>query len=139
MNKDYQIDSARNIVFTAYSGNTTTEDVIATINRVLADPEYRPGINAVCDFTEATAVWSLADVDRFRVFVSKIKELTPRSRWAVIFPKGKDTTSARIFVALHNAFSTNLEVQLFRDRHSALQWLQESPASSASAKTSEEN
>lgn len=129
MKSQYQIDKALNIVFTAYTGNITVEDVINKTNAVIADPDFSAGMNSVCDYTEATAVWSLAEVDRFRAYVQKLKEGTPKSRWALIFPKGKDTSTARIFVALQNAFTENLEVQIFRDRHAAMEWLAEVDAS----------
>lgn len=131
MKSQYQIDKALNIVFTAYNGNITVEDVIAKTNALIADPDFSPAMNSICDYTEATAVWTLAEVDRFRAYVQKLKEGTAHSKWALIFPKGKDTSTARIFVALQNAFTENLEVQIFRDRHSAMAWL-------ADAKTEEE-
>jgi hypothetical protein len=139
MKSQYQIDKALNIVFTTYSGNITVDDVINKTNAVIADPDFKPGMNSVCDYTEATAVWTLAEVDRFRAYVQKLKEGSARSKWALIFPKGKDTSTARIFVALQNAFSPNLEVQIFRDRHSAMAWLAEVNDSAAPSSVSSKN
>ena len=130
MKSQYTVDVDQKIVFTAYSGNISVDDVIAKTTAVLADPNYRPGMGAVCDYSNASVEWSLAEVDRFRVFMTKVGKQAGQSKWAIVFPKGKDTTTARIFVALHNAFETGIEVQLFRDQHSALAWLKAKTSSS---------
>ncbi|MBK7142466.1 MAG: hypothetical protein IPH75_10335 [bacterium] len=128
MKSQFHVDLEQQIVFSAYSGSITVDDVIAKTEAMLADPNYRPGMGAVCDYSNATVEWSLAEVDRFRVFMSKITAKAGQSKWAIIFPKGKDTTTARIFVALHSAFVNGIEIQIFRDQHSALNWVKEKPA-----------
>lgn len=123
MKSKYRVDVDQKIVFANYTGEISVDDVIARTNAALADPNYQPGMSTVCDYSNASVEWSLAEVDRFRVFMTKVAGQAGKSKWAVIFPKGKDTTTARIFVALHNAFEAGIEVQLFRDQHSALAWV----------------
>ncbi len=125
MKSQFQIDQDQKIVFASYTGKIEVDDVIAKTDAMLADPTYHPGMGAVCDYSDGAVEWSLAEVDRFRVYMSKISPKAGRSRWAIIFPKGKDTTTARIFVALHSAFENGIEIQLFRDQHSALKWVKE--------------
>lgn len=132
MKSQFHIDQDQKIVFASYSGNIDVDDVIAKTDAMLADPSYNPGMGAVCDYSNGSVEWSLAEVDRFRVYMSKISPKAGRSRWAIIFPKGKDTTTARIFVALHSAFENGVEIQLFRDQHSALQWVKEGLATADS-------
>lgn len=139
MKSQFQIDQDQKIVFASYTGSIEVDDVIAKTDAMLADPSYHSGMGAVCDYSNGHVEWSLAEVDRFRVYMSKISPKAGRSRWAIIFPKGKDTTTARIFVALHSAFENGVEIQLFRDQHSALQWVKEglataNPESNAKAK-----
>ncbi len=125
MKSQFHIDQDQKIVFASYTGSIEVDDVIAKTDAMLADPSYQSGMGAVCDYSNGNVEWSLAEVDRFRVYMSKISPKAGRSRWAIIFPKGKDTTTARIFVALHSAFENGVEIQLFRDQHSALQWVKE--------------
>ncbi|MEW5796514.1 MAG: hypothetical protein AB1772_09140 [Candidatus Zixiibacteriota bacterium] len=125
MKKPHIVDEARNLVETGYIGNVTVEDVIANIEAVIADPKFRAGMDAICDYTDASAVWNLAELDRLRKYVLKIRPLVGNTRWAVIFPKGKDTTTARIFIALHNAFDSQIKIKLFNNRHDAHAWLDE--------------
>lgn len=125
MKSQFHIDQDQKIVFASYTGKIEVDDVIAKTDAMLADPTYRSGMGAVCDYSNGAVEWSLTDVDRFRVYMSKISSRAGRSHWAIIFPKGKDTTTARIFVALHSAFENGVEIQLFRDQHSALKWVKE--------------
>lgn len=122
MSHTYQIDPSRGLITVHYSGKISVEDCIDLVNEVLADSAFRPGMNSVSNFTEASVTWSLAELDRFRVFVSKIKHLTGPARWAAVFPKGKDTSTARMFIALHNAFEDTIKVKLFDNEEAALKW-----------------
>lgn len=123
MKSKFHVDVDQQIVFASYTGNISVDDVISKTTAVFSDPKYQAGMGAVCDYSNASVEWSLAEVDRFRVFMNKIGAQAGKSKWAIVFPKGKDTTTARIFVALHNAFEDGVEVQLFRDQHAALEWV----------------
>jgi hypothetical protein len=121
----YRIDASLNTIFNTFTGEITVDDVVDLASRILADPEFRIGMNTCGDFSNATLSWSLADLDRFRSFYKTIEPQIAKSKWAPVFPKGKDATTAKIFAALTNAVSRDHEVRVFRDRHAALAWLQE--------------
>ncbi len=125
MSHTYQIDTDRKLIFVTYTGKVSGDECVNVINQVLADPAYEMSMNSVSYFTDATLTWSLAELDRFRVFVSKIKHMTGPSRWAAVFPKGKDTSTARMFIALHNAFEDTIKVKLFDNEDDALKWAME--------------
>ncbi len=125
MSHTYEIDTDRKLIFVTYAGRVSGDECVDLINQVLADPKYQPRMNSVSYFTDATLTWSLAELDRFRVFVSKIKLMTGPSRWAAVFPKGKDTSTARMFIALHNAFEDTIKVKLFDNEEDALSWAME--------------
>lgn len=125
MSHTYQIDTERKLIFVTYTGRVSGDECVNVVNEVLADPAYQPRMNSVSYFTDATLTWSLAELDRFRVFVSKVKQMTGPSRWAAVFPKGKDTSTARMFIALHNAFEDTIKVKLFDNEEDALSWAME--------------
>lgn len=123
MSHQYIIDSDRKLVSIVYTGKISADEVVAQIDRVVADKLYEREMDAISDFSQATLTWTLAELDRFRVFVSKIKYVTGPSKWAAVFPKGKDTSTARMFIALHNAFEGTIKVKLFDNHDDAMKWL----------------
>lgn len=123
MGHQYQIDSNRKLITVVYEGKITADEVIALIDQVVADPAYEREMDAISDFSQASLTWTLAELDRFRVYVSKIKYVTGPSKWAAVFPKGKDTSTARMFIALHNAFEGTIKVKLFDNNDDAMKWL----------------
>ncbi len=124
MKSTYEIEPEGNLFKKTHRGAVSVDDEIEIIDRILADPNYRKGMNAVCDFSEASVNWSLADVDRFRVYISKIKHLTGKCKWGIVFPRGKDTSTARIFIALNDAFENLISVKLFETQDEARKWLE---------------
>lgn len=124
MGYDYTFDTERNLVICTYSGRTTVEDTIACINEVLDDARYQPGMNAMSEYLDASGEWTLTDLDKFRTYIANVKKRTGKSRWAVVIPEGKNTATARIVVAIHNALDNTIEIQLFRDRDAAVGWLE---------------
>lgn len=123
MKKPFEIDAAHNRVDTGYLGDVIVDDCIETIKGVIADPKFQTGMDAICDFSDATVVWGLPEMDRLRKFIQTVRPKIGHARWAVIFPKGKDRSTARIFVALHNAFDSHLKIKLFTSRYDANEWL----------------
>ncbi len=120
----FTIDVAHGLIHKRHAGNVTVAEVMQMIDEIIADPTYRKGMDSFCDFTDAAVSWTLEDLDKFRAYVSRIKKITGKCRWAILFPSGKDTSTARMFVALHEAFEDTIAVRLFSDSKEALAWLQ---------------
>ncbi|MEW6050592.1 MAG: hypothetical protein AB1644_05965 [Candidatus Zixiibacteriota bacterium] len=123
MKSYYEIDSAHNLILKGHRGKLAVDDEIEVVNAILADPKYKKGMGAFCDLTEASVNWSLEELDRFRVFVARIKSVCGKSRWGIHISPGKDNTTARMFAALHDAFEDTITVKLFEDREEALKWV----------------
>ena len=123
MKSQYSIDVAQGLIHKRHVGTVTVDDEIQLLNTILSDPTYRKGMDALCDFTEASGSWSLTDLDRFRAFVTRIKKVTGECKWAIVLPPGKDTSTARMFVALHDAFEDTITVKLFDKSAEAMAWL----------------
>jgi hypothetical protein len=124
MKSTYEIFPEGNLFRKTHKGVVSVDDEIDLLNRILADPTYRKGMNAVCDFSDASVNWSLADVDRFRAYISKIKHRTGKCKWGIVFPKGKDTSTARIFIALNDAFENLIAVKMFETEEEVRKWIE---------------
>lgn len=120
----YSIDPVHGIIHKRHIGNITVTEEMQMIDQVISDPTYRKGMNTLCDFTSASVAWSLQDLDTFRAYVTRIKKVTGKCKWAILFPAGSDTSTARMFVALHEAFEDTIAVKIFSDSKEALEWLQ---------------
>ena len=80
-------------------------------------------MNAICDFTDAVMDWNLGDIDKFRLYVAKNKKRAGKSRWAVVFPKGRKTSTIRLLIALHNSLEKTIKAKLFNSHEEALVWV----------------
>lgn len=121
----YSIDITHGLIHKTHSGEVAVDEEIRLLDQIVSDPIYRKGMNALCDFTNATAVWSLEDLDRFRAYITRIKKVTGKCKWAILFAQGSDTSTARMFVALNDAFEDTISAKLFSDPKEALAWLQD--------------
>lgn len=124
MKRKYHIDPESNLILKKHTGPLSVDDEINIINDIITDPKYRKGLNALCDLSEASVIWSLEDLDRFRAFVSRIKRVTGKHKWAILVSRTEDTATARMFAALHGAMEDTIEVRLFFERDEAFHWLQ---------------
>jgi hypothetical protein len=123
LNSFYKIDPEQNLILKKHIGNITVEDEIELLDNILNDPEHYEGMNAICDFTDAAMDWNLGDIDKFRLYVAKNKKRAGKSRWAVVFPKGKNTSTIRLLIALHNSLEKTIKTKLFNSHEEALAWV----------------
>lgn len=122
MKGQYRIDVDRNLIFKSHAGQISVDDEIELLEAMMSDPQYRRGMNAVCDFSEATVEWTLADVDRFRQHMTRVTEKAGECKWAIVHKQGADTSTGRVFIALHSAFEKGITFKLFSDVQSAEEW-----------------
>jgi hypothetical protein len=105
-------------------GLVTVTQAIQLIDQIVSDPTFRKGMNSLCDFTQGGVSWSIEDLDTFRTYVNRIKGVTGKCKWAILFDPGADTSTARMFTALHGALGDTIVVKVFSDRMKAVAWLQ---------------
>ncbi len=127
MKSRYKIDIDQNLILKDHFGDVTIDDEFDILNAIFDDPNHHPGMNAVCDFTEATMNWNLGDIDKFRLYAAKNKKKAGKSRWAIIFPKGKNTIAIRLLIVLNNSLDSTLMGRLFNNRKEALAWVTNIP------------
>lgn len=123
MSYRYLIDTERKLVTTVFIGRTSAEESITAMSEILKDPAYRPGMNAVTEYSDASGDWSLADLDRLRRFIGSLKEKVGKCYWAVVIPEGKSVASAKLLVTLHNAFDSDIRIKIFRSQDAAREWI----------------
>ncbi len=123
MKTSFTIDVDRNLITKIHRGAITVDDEIELLTAIFSDPTFRRGMNAICDYTDATAEWSFSDIDRIRAYVARIKHIAGACKWAIVAPKGKDRSTGRIFVALHDAFEDTITVKLFDTVDEGLAWI----------------
>jgi hypothetical protein len=121
----YTIDTVNNMVNKHNVGHISVEEEIAFLENVFADPQYKRGMNAICDLTEGLIDWSLTDLDRFRAFIDNRKHVLGNCKWALLATGGITHLTARIFILLHEAFSDSIQIRLFGSKDEAVTWLAE--------------
>ena len=55
MSYRYLIDTERKLVTTVFIGRTSAEESITAMSEILKDPAYLPGMNAVTEYSDASA------------------------------------------------------------------------------------
>ena len=108
------------LVVTVEEGRVTFDEMRANLERLAADPDFDPEFNQLSDASRATdSDLSSANVRllyRRRVF-------SPTSRRAVVASDKFTYGMARMIQAYVEMSKAAVEVQIFRDRSSALEWL----------------
>ena len=119
----YVIEPENNLFRKTYEGTISVEDEINLLTQVLKDPDYRKGMNAICDFSKARVDWGLGDIDHIRAYIAKIKDQVGKCKWALITTDSVSSITARIFLVLHEAFQDTITIKLFSNEIEAMAWI----------------
>lgn len=117
----YRIDAEAGLLLLTAEGVVTQAERLATLKAWLADPAFRPGLDALCDFSAAASTPALAELEALIAVVKQHGHAIGRSRVAIIAGKPVVFGVARQFGAL--ASESPLVVRAFRERNEALSWL----------------
>jgi hypothetical protein len=117
----YQIDRDAEMLLVVGEGTITQPERIAAMCDWLRDPNYRPGLNTLCDFSEATSMPTMAELREIISIVDLHAAAIGKKKLAVIATKPVTFGVARQFQTL--ADCGPLDVGVFRDRRAALGWL----------------
>jgi hypothetical protein len=121
MSFTYQIDPQAGIIEIRGAGVITHGEYIAGLMSWMTDPLFSPGLDGLCDFTAAESTPTMADLRELIDLVARHTAYVGRVKVALIVSKPITFAVARQFASLAEA--AQLEVQLFRDRDSAMSWL----------------
>lgn len=119
----YRIDSERGMLFVEAEGDTTQAERLEAMQAWIRDPDFRPGLQTLADFSEATNVPTLAELEEIVDYMRRYATTIGQKRIAMVTSRPVSFGVARQFGAL--APGAFLTVQVFKDRESALAWLAE--------------
>src|SRR5262245_38702273 len=122
----HKIDSERRMLFIEARGETTQAERLEAMQVWMNDPEFRPGLQTLADFSESRTVPTLTELDEIVAYIQRSATVIGRKRIAIVTARPVSFGVARQFGALaHGAF---LAVGVFKDREAARAWLGEVPA-----------
>jgi len=119
----YKIDSDRGMLFVVAEGETSQAERLAAMQTWLNDPEFRPGLQTLADFSESANVPTLAELEEIVLYIKKFASAIGQKKIAIVTNRPVSFGVARQFGAL--APGGFLTVQVFKDRDTALAWLAE--------------
>ena len=122
----YQIDSEHGMLFVVAEGDITQAERLAAMQAWLNDRDFRPGLHTLADFSDATNVPSLPELEEIAAFIRRHAKRIGRIKIAIFTKRPVTFGVARQFGAL--APGEFLTVRVFKDRDEALAWLAEGAA-----------
>jgi hypothetical protein len=118
MPADFRIDRSRHVVYSRAWGVLTDQDLSDNRDALFADPAFDPGLAQLYDFTEVTEVQVTSAVVRQ---LAQTSRFAPRARRAIVVSSDDAFGMARMYSLLSDREEMT---QVFRDRASAMQWLE---------------
>jgi len=118
MPASYTIDAARGLIISTGSGTVTGDDMRGHQERLTADPDFRPDLNQLMDFTR---------VDHVAISPQEIPLLAYNnpfrngSRRAIVVAHPLQYALVRMFQALTEAHGS--EIEIFHEVAEARRWL----------------
>jgi len=114
----YEIDEAREIVFSRATGQVTEAELFAHQDALRSDPRFRPHFRQLYDCSEATEAEVSAEVMRR---LAKETPFAPVARRALVSPHSMGYGLMRMFQVLADPHLHN--IQVFREMEEARLWL----------------
>jgi hypothetical protein len=119
----YRIDSKRGMLFIVAEGETTQAERLETMQLWMSDPEFRPGLQTLADFSESANVPTLTELEEIVAQMRRYASAIGQKRIAIVAARPASFGVARQFGAL--APGAFLTIQVFKDHETALAWLAE--------------
>jgi SpoIIAA-like len=121
MPMQYTIDSERGMLFVSAVGETSQAERFEAMQTWMNDPEFRPGLQTLADFSRAADVPTLAELEEIAGYMRRYQRAIGQKKIAFVTTRPVSFGVARQFSAL--APGGFLTVQVFKDRDAALAWL----------------
>ena len=117
----YSIDARRGVVRIEMAGVVSASDTVEFLERLAEEPELRPGMPQLLDFTQVAAPPTVTDSESVARTFSRLRSRFQGSRCAVIVADPLMYGAIRQFAAL--AARAGVDVRPFLDRREAEAWL----------------
>jgi hypothetical protein len=128
----YTIDSERGMLFLSADGETSQAERFEAMQEWMRDPEFRPGLQTLADFSESENVPTLAELEEIVGYMRRYQSAIGQKKIAIVTTRPVSFGVARQFGAL--VPGDFLTVQVFKDRDAALAWLAEAPGATSPPK-----
>jgi hypothetical protein len=127
MPTEYEIDKMAGIIRFDVRGAITTEEMFQTLDRVVADPDFRAGMKVLSDHRRMETVVTSDFLMAFVRYLDDHGEAFRGSTWALVEASEAGYGMGRVAAALTEFQS--VDMQVFRDIDQARRWLEaEAPA-----------
>jgi hypothetical protein len=123
VNTEFRFDA--NLIIHRISGEFGVQEFRTTTSEELGHPEFRPGMDALWDFTQADI--SKVTSDDVRTMVQRMQQVSRQRgsgyRIAIVAPDDLTFGLSRMYEA--QSAGLDREIRVFRDEKEALAWLAE--------------
>jgi sulfate adenylyltransferase subunit 1 (EFTu-like GTPase family) len=127
----YKIDSERGMLFVAAEGKTSQAERFEAMQTWMNDPEFRPGLQTLADFSKSADVPTLAELEEIVGYMRRYQSAIGQKKIAIVSTRPVSFGVARQFGALAPG---ELTVQVFKDRDAALAWLADGSGATSPSK-----
>jgi len=134
MGINYSIDAEARIVRLEYVGDSTVDELMATMRAIFRSPQYRPGFGFLADRRNAGAPAS-DDAEHILAFMVLHRDRIVGGRWALVIGSPASHDMGRIGQTISE--SGPMRVQVFQYIKNAERWLRESAPAHSRAPISE--
>ncbi len=125
-----RVHPEENIIVHRATGQLEIDDITQAFDNALADPDFRPGMNALWDLRDAAIHFSPDKLQELVTHVALSRDRRgTRYRLAIVAQDSVLLMLADIFKALTGPLS--FEVRIFRDDDEAWSWLRQDSTSAA--------
>ncbi|MEM7144859.1 MAG: hypothetical protein AAF591_06965 [Verrucomicrobiota bacterium] len=125
MSFEFKVYPEENLIRMRCEGAFTFEELIAHTERVNADPEFRPGMNTLGDYREASLAGEISGMSDYVDHTVKLGEVRGSCKWAVIVPDESFTDVIRMYDLVSRQRGVDIETRAFCEEDEALAWLKE--------------
>lgn len=115
------VEEDRNLVRIEIVGNSTTEDIISSIDSVVNDTGAKPGCCILSDHTRVGEPLTTPQARKMAAHMEKLQEIMSGCRWAVVSKKPASIGMMRMLSVLVERIP--MTVEIFSSIEEAESWL----------------
>jgi hypothetical protein len=122
MEARYSIDAQENLLQLKAWGEVTVEGLIALLNRAQADPGFRPEMNSLADYREASGQWDFSQIQTLRDYILQV-QVPCEVRWAALLKPGSLAAAGHVLIVISEAVGSRIKMRMFDDPQHAMRWI----------------
>lgn len=124
MYSEYTIDPRDMIIYALFKGAINSDEMIAHMQRVEADPKFKYGMNTLADLRDADINMNYDTMDKIREYwVSDFFKKRGPVKLACLISDKQDAVVLDTLNVMQKVPGGRLDLRIFTDRKNALEWL----------------